>query len=207
MLRASFFLLIWFFRLKNQLNLLFRFLFSSNALCNNRIFLILSLLISFNWLNDFKQSRIFLISSKGCELHSIGLQKAPKSIYKRQSFYQWRQRSSRVQWNRKLDWGVSNYNFSIIMAWGLDSKLLLCFYCMLPCIFFFGPSFASVLQWFSFLEVRGTVITNMIFTHQNKPLHFQSVCFFVTVCMFVVVVNFVVVAFTELCHQHSIIYT
>ena len=78
---------------------------------------------------------------------------------------------------------------------------------MLPCIFFFGPSFASVLLWFSFLEVRGTVITNMIFTHQNKPLHFQSVCFFVTVCMFVVVVNFVVVAFTELCHQHSIIYT
>ena len=134
-------------------------------------------------MNDLyiKQSKIFLISSKGCELHSIGLQKAPKSIYKRQSFYQWRQRSSRVQWNRKLDWGVSNYNFSIIMAWGLDSKLLLCFYCMLPCIFFFGPSFASVLQWFSFLEVQGTVIINMIFTFTYK-YDFYLFCFCLHVC-------------------------
>lgn len=45
----------------------------------------------------------------------------------------------------------------------LDSLLLTCFYCILPCMVYFVFSIASVVQWFSFFEAQLTVIKNYNF--------------------------------------------
>lgn len=68
----------------------------------------------------------------------------------------------------------------------LERLLLLCFYCILPCMVYFVFSIASAVQWFSFFEAQLTVIKNYNFCRHS---------------IYREAIN------SELCHQQLTMYT